>query len=73
MDKSFNIVYSYHHILLLFMTKSCLISCVKLSYSKETELQLAEVAEIKEKVFFLEGNFDQPCLVRLPNFNGVCG
>ena len=73
MEKSCNSVYLYHYILLLFMIKVCLMSCIILSYSNETELQLAEVAEIKEKVFFLEGNFDQPCLVHLPNFNGVSG
>lgn len=35
------------------MIKGCLMSCIILSYSNDTELQLAEVAEIKEKVFFL--------------------
>ena len=37
------------------------------------ELQLAQVEDIVEKVVFLEGNCSHPCIVRLPNFEGVCG
>ena len=37
------------------------------------ELQLAKVEDIAEKVVFLEGNCSNPCIVRLPNFEGVCG
>ena len=34
------------------------------------EHQLAKLEEISERVFYLEGN---ACIVRSPNFNGVCG
>lgn len=46
---------------------------VSIRLSNQAVLQLAEVSELREKVVFLEGNSDQPCIVRLPNFNGVCG
>lgn len=41
--------------------------------SQRGELQLAQVEDIVEKVVFLEGNCSNPCIVHLPNFEGVCG
>ena len=36
------------------------------------EFQVKQIKEIKERVFFLEGNSDHPCLVCTPNVCGVC-
>ena len=37
------------------------------------ELQVEKVTSIKEKVLILEGNPNHCCIVRMPNFCGVCG
>ncbi|KAK2567972.1 hypothetical protein P5673_007872 [Acropora cervicornis] len=41
--------------------------------SQRAEVQLANAVEIREKVCFLKGDFDNHCIVRLPNFHGLCG
>ena len=37
------------------------------------DFQVQGIETIKEKVLFLEGNEDIPCLIHVPNVRGVCG
>lgn len=40
---------------------------------ERSELQVERIEKLQEKVFYLEGNKDNICVVRVPNFRGVCG
>ena len=40
---------------------------------RSCELQVEKVASINEKVLILEGNPNHSCIIRMPNFCGVCG
>lgn len=40
---------------------------------ERSELQVEQIEKLQEKVFFLEGNKDNICVIRIPNFRGVCG
>jgi len=38
-----------------------------------SDFQAKKVEQILEKVPLLEGNPDNPCIIRFPNLNGICG
>ena len=60
---------SYEKKLCLYF--SLLTTCFKNIF--RSEFQIKQIEKVISKVYFLKGNNDHLCLVRMPNICGVCG